>query len=71
MFSVIGAFYYLRIIKIMYFDEPAEKFEPMPNELRVILGISGAFILFFVIVAGPIGGAAELAAQTFFPLPPA
>ena len=28
--SVVGAYYYLRIVKIMYFDEPAERFEPMP-----------------------------------------
>ena len=27
--SVVGAYYYLRIIKIMYFDEPAGGFEPM------------------------------------------
>ena len=51
--SVVGAYYYLRIIKIMYFDEPARGFEPMPPELRVVLGVSGIFILFFVFVAGP------------------
>ena len=28
--SVVGAYYYLRIVKIMYFDEPAKAFEPMP-----------------------------------------
>ncbi|SDB12728.1 NADH dehydrogenase subunit N [Bauldia litoralis] len=65
--SVVGAYYYLRIIKIMYFDDPATGFEPMPTELRVILGVSTAFIVFFVIVAGPVGSAAGLAAQTFFP----
>ena len=27
--SVVGAYYYLRIVKIMYFDEPAERFDPM------------------------------------------
>ena len=35
--SVVSAFYYLRIVKIMYFDEPAGAFEPMPAELRVVL----------------------------------
>ena len=64
--SVVGAYYYLRIIKLMYFDEPKASFEPMPTELRVVLGISGAFILLFVFIAGQIGGAAELAAKTFF-----
>jgi NADH-quinone oxidoreductase subunit N len=65
--SVVGAFYYLRVIKIMYFDEPARGFEPMAPELRVVLGISGIFILFFVLVAGPVGQAAATAAATFFP----
>jgi NADH-quinone oxidoreductase subunit N len=67
--SVVGAYYYLRIVKIMYFDEPAATFEPMPTELRVVLGASGAFILLFVFIAGQLGGAADLAAQTFFPPP--
>jgi NADH-quinone oxidoreductase subunit N len=64
--SVVGAYYYLRIIKLMYFDEPVGKFEPMATELRVVLGVSGAFVLLFVFIAGQIGGAAELAAKTFF-----
>ena len=64
--SVVGAFYYLRIIKIMYFDEPAPRFEPMAPELRFVLGLSGIFTLFFVLVAGPIGNAAATAAKTFF-----
>jgi NADH-quinone oxidoreductase subunit N len=64
--SVVGAYYYLRIIKVMYFDEPAGKFEPMRPEIRVVLGVSGAFILLFVFIAGQVGEAAELAAKTFF-----
>ena len=64
--SVVGAYYYLRIVKIMYFDEPAASFQPMATELRVVLGVSGAFVLLFVFIAGQIGGAAELAAKTFF-----
>src|SRR3954468_783405 len=31
--SVVGAYYYLGIVRIMYFDEPARRFEPMPREL--------------------------------------
>ena len=64
--SVVGAYYYLRIIKIMYFDEPVEGFEPMPTELRLVLGVSGAFILLFVFIAGQVGEATETAAKTFF-----
>jgi NADH-quinone oxidoreductase subunit N len=64
--SVVGAYYYLRIIKIMYFDEPAGRFVPMPVELRVVLGVSGAFIVLFVFIAGQIGSIADVAAKTFF-----
>jgi NADH-quinone oxidoreductase subunit N len=64
--SVVGAYYYLRIVKIMYFDEPAGAFAPMPMELKAVLGVSGAFVLFFILVAGQIGTAADLAAKTFF-----
>ena len=32
--SVVGAYYYLRIVKMMYFDEPAERLEPMPARWR-------------------------------------
>jgi NADH-quinone oxidoreductase subunit N len=64
--SVVGAYYYLRIVKIMYFDEPAEKFAPMTLELRAVLAVSGAFTLLYVFFAGPVGGIAEVAAKTFF-----
>jgi len=64
--SVVGAYYYLRIIKIMYFDEPAEGFESMPMELRLVLGVSGAFVLLFAFIAGQVGDAAAMAARTFF-----
>jgi NADH-quinone oxidoreductase subunit N len=64
--SVVGAYYYLRIIKIMWFDEPVGGFLPMPGELRLVLGVSGAFMLLYVVVAGPVGTAAQAAAGTFF-----
>jgi NADH-quinone oxidoreductase subunit N len=64
--SVIGAYYYVRIIKVMYFDEPVGRFQPMPAELRLVLGVSGAFILLYVVIAGPVANAAETAARAFF-----
>ncbi|HET9716335.1 MAG TPA: NADH-quinone oxidoreductase subunit NuoN [Pseudolabrys sp.] len=64
--SVIGAYYYLAIVKIMYFDAPARGFERMPALLRVVLGVSGlANILFFVYPA-PLLGAATVAAKSLF-----
>ncbi len=59
--SVVGAFYYLRIIKIMYFDEPSDKFEPMPRELAAIFGAAGIFVLVFFIYPSPVLKAVEAA----------
>ncbi|MBX3570154.1 MAG: NADH-quinone oxidoreductase subunit NuoN [Rhizobiaceae bacterium] len=64
--SVVGAYYYLRIIKIMWFDEPAGGFVPMAGELRLVLGVSGAFVLFYVLIGGPIATMAEAASKSFF-----
>ena len=64
--SVVGAFYYLRIVKIMWFDEPEEKFVAPAGELRLVMGASGVFVLTYIIFGGPIAAYAERAAQTFF-----
>ena len=64
--SVIGAYYYLAIIKTMYFDEPAERFERMPNELKVVLGVSGLFNLFFFVYPSPLLEQAAVAAKSLF-----
>ncbi|MEE9375497.1 MAG: NADH-quinone oxidoreductase subunit NuoN [Rhizobiaceae bacterium] len=64
--SVVGAFYYLRIVKIIWFDEPAEGFVPMASELRLILIVSGLFTIFYVLIAGPMSDIATAAARTFF-----
>ncbi|MDP3897623.1 MAG: NADH-quinone oxidoreductase subunit NuoN [Mesorhizobium sp.] len=64
--SVVGAYYYLRIIKIMWFDESVGAFQPMAGILRVVLGVSGAFVLLFMAILGPIETMAGVAAKTFF-----
>src|ERR1700754_3953178 len=47
--SVVGAYYYLAIIKTMYFDEPGKGFAPMPFELKVVLAVTGLFNLLFAL----------------------
>src|SRR6201997_4178141 len=64
--SVVGAYYYLAIVKIMYFDEPVEAFEPMPHELRAVLAVTGLFNLLFFIYPGPLVEAANAAAKSLF-----
>jgi len=66
LLSVVGAFYYLRIVKIMYFDEPIERFEPMPGTLAAVLGASGLLILFFFVYPAPLVAAAGVAAKSLF-----
>jgi len=48
VFSLIGAFYYLRIIKVMYFDEP-QVLSPVggPLDARVLLSVNGLLIIGF------------------------
>jgi NADH-quinone oxidoreductase subunit N len=65
--SVVGAFYYLRLIKLMYFDEPAAPFDrPMGFEVQAVLVISAVVILFFCVWPGMVVGAADAAAIVLF-----
>jgi NADH-quinone oxidoreductase subunit N len=64
--SVVGAYYYLAIIKVMYFDEPAERFYDMPYELRVVLAVCGLFNVLFFVYPGPLVGVASAAAHSLF-----
>ncbi|MEM8649451.1 MAG: NADH-quinone oxidoreductase subunit NuoN [Pseudomonadota bacterium] len=64
--SVVGAFYYLRVIKTIWFDEPADEFVPMSGELRVVLLMSGLFVTFYVVFAGYLSDATATAAASFF-----
>jgi NADH-quinone oxidoreductase subunit N len=64
--SVVGAYYYLAIIKTMYFDEPAEDFERMPDELKVVLGVCALFNILFFLYPGPLVGVASAAARSLF-----
>ena len=64
--SVVGAYYYLLIVKIMYFDEPAPSFQRMPFELKAVLGIAGLFNLLYFVYPAPLVAAAGLAAKSLF-----
>jgi NADH-quinone oxidoreductase subunit N len=64
--SVVGAYYYLRIVKLMYFDEPVAAFERAAPEVRAVIVLSGLFMLFFVIFAQPLVALAGAAAHSLF-----
>ncbi len=53
MMSLIGAFYYLRVVKVMYFDQPITATEvSAPLDVRAVLSINGALVLVLGLVPG-------------------
>jgi NADH-quinone oxidoreductase subunit N len=65
--SVIAAYYYLRIVKVMYFDEPAPAFDRDIGWATTLVATVGtAFSVLFVINAGTLIAAADHAAKVFF-----
>ena len=64
--SVVGAFYYLRIVKVMYFDEPDGGFEPMAGRAEAVLACRGVVMLFFFLIARPDRRRGGAAAKSLF-----
>jgi len=65
--SAVSAFYYLRIVKVMYFDEPTREFEAVPMELNVIMAVSGFLVVtYYFTVGAPLAGLAHIAAGSLF-----
>jgi NADH-quinone oxidoreductase subunit N len=66
--SVVAAFYYLRIVKVMFFDEPKDSFLPVRPKEGFVMALTGALVLFAFIVPylpDSLISAAEAAARTF------
>ncbi|MYM81560.1 NADH-quinone oxidoreductase subunit NuoN [Duganella sp. FT50W] len=55
MFSLIGAFYYLRVIKHIWFDEPVDN-APLaaPADMKLVLSLNGLAIVALGILPGPL-----------------
>src|ERR671921_1097824 len=64
--SVVGAYYYLRIVKVMYFDDAVEPFDPMASGVKGVLIASTAVVVLFWLVPAPLVGAAAAAARSLF-----
>lgn len=65
-FSLIGAFYYLRVVKVMYFDDPAEDagaVSPVPCGVRGVMSINGLLIILLGILPGGLMAACIQAIQ--------
>jgi NADH-quinone oxidoreductase subunit N len=65
--SVVAAFYYLRIVKVMYFDDLVETLnKPIDRDIGVVLvGTSLAIVLFFIYPSPLLSGAQAAAAALF------
>jgi NADH-quinone oxidoreductase subunit N len=64
--STVACFYYLRIVKIIYFDDPARAFDKASPAVTGVLGLSSLMIVLFSFWPGPITGAAAVAAKSLF-----
>jgi NADH-quinone oxidoreductase subunit N len=70
LLSVIGAFYYLRLIKIMYFDPLDQEFDGVTDlGVKLVLTLSVVFILGFVAQPDIASVAVKLAAEALAPVP--
>lgn len=53
MMSLVGAFYYLRVVKVMYFDAPtSSEGITAPMDVRAVLSINGGLVLLLGLVPG-------------------
>ena len=66
LLSVVSTFYYLRIVKVIYFDEPAAAFSPVNREVTGVLVLSSLAILLFWVYPAPVVTAASAAARSLF-----
>ena len=64
--SVIGAYYYIRIIKIMYFDEAVAAFDPPDLTAGIIMAASSVLMVVLFVVPAPLVNGAEAAAKALF-----
>jgi NADH-quinone oxidoreductase subunit N len=62
--SVVGAFYYLRIVKVMFFDPAKPRFAPAEPWTRLVMIAAGLFVVFYAVYPGPLVEAAAAAAKS-------
>lgn len=66
--SVVGAYYYLRIVKLMFFDDAKQPFAPMLAKERAVQWVALVLVVGFVLplISAPLISAASAAARTLF-----
>jgi NADH-quinone oxidoreductase subunit N len=67
LMSLVGAFYYLRLVKVMYFDEPTQTADIVASaDARSVLSLNGALVLVLGIVPGGLMTLCAQAVSTLF-----
>lgn len=64
--SVVGAFYYIRIIKVIYFDEPGAVFDKPDMINSAIMGLCAVLMLVYFVVPSKLVEGAQAAARALF-----
>jgi NADH-quinone oxidoreductase subunit N len=64
--SVVGCFYYLRIVKVMFFDNTEPAFDRRSASVSFVAIAAGAFTVLFMFVLAPFTSAAASAAKVLF-----
>ena len=64
--SVVGAYYYLRVVKTMYFDEAQPAFDVRTPSLSFVAGVGAIVTTLFFVVPAPVVAAAQSAARVLF-----
>ena len=65
--SAVSAFYYLRVVKTMYFDAPQQQFEAVPGELTFTMAVAGFLIVtYYLTIGSPLSNWAHMAAGSLF-----
>jgi NADH-quinone oxidoreductase subunit N len=64
--SVVGAYYYVRIVKIMFFDRPRERFAAVQPKVGLVMAAAGLYVLFYVVWPAPLVDAAGAAVKSLF-----
>jgi NADH-quinone oxidoreductase subunit N len=63
--SVVSLFYYLRIVKVMFFDEAKPRFAPAAPYVRFVMIAAGLFVVLYAVYPSPLIDAATAAAKSF------
>ena len=64
--SVVGAYYYLRVIKVMYFDASVAAFDARSSSITFIAGVGAVVTTLFFVFPAPVVAAAQSAARVLF-----